>query len=84
MCYLATGGNAGSKKMGSSARWHPSSLKFCIAPNLGPLRQNSIKVIDWTQRLLPEEESGSTRPNIGYSQTPIALRFAVIRTAGYP
>ena len=22
--------------------------------------------------------------NIGYSQTPIALRFAVIRTAGYP
>jgi hypothetical protein len=23
-------------------------------------------------------------PIIGYSQTPIALRFAVIRTAGYP
>jgi hypothetical protein len=58
--------------MGSSAWWHPPSLKFCIAPTLGPLRQNSIKVFDWTQRLLPEEESGSTRPSsdIGHMKMP--------------
>ena len=30
------------------------------------------------------DATGADRANIGYSKTPIALRFAVIRTAGYP
>jgi hypothetical protein len=52
----------------------PTSLKFDIASNLGPLRQNCIKVIDWTQRLLPGEESGRTGP------TPVS--WSVWKVAG--
>lgn len=64
-------GNAGPDVDGLIRRNGTTTLKFGIDLNLSPLRQNSIKVIDWTQWLLPEQGSDGTRLVVADHNRPL-------------